>query len=281
MKKEKLKVNKANNHAITLIALIITIIILLILAGVTINILLGDNGLFNTAKDAADRYRRSEISEKLLVAIADLQAQKLGRATLEDITQEWIDSKMQGYECTVKDDITTNTKIIKVEKDGKIETFIIDEVLNIIESKGKVNYFYDVINSDENNMTISMTIFGNIGINKIEFPGKDPIICNGEKEINDIEYTAPKGVEHIIKVTLTNGEVEELKIVLNDYYDVIMNLEEGISIDNKSKRVGAKTTYEATLTVGNLEYFLSQLKVTVDGILINDESKVNVRTRKN
>ena len=41
---------------ITLIALIITIIILLILAGVTIATLMGDNGLINKAKDAKIKY---------------------------------------------------------------------------------------------------------------------------------------------------------------------------------------------------------------------------------
>lgn len=39
--------NLRKNNAITLIALIITIIILLILAGVAIAVLTGDNGLFS------------------------------------------------------------------------------------------------------------------------------------------------------------------------------------------------------------------------------------------
>lgn len=43
--KEKIKTIK-EEHGITLVALVVTIIILLILAGVTINMALGDNGLF-------------------------------------------------------------------------------------------------------------------------------------------------------------------------------------------------------------------------------------------
>ena len=46
----------STQNAITLIALIITIIILLILVGVTINLTLGENGLFNIAKNAVEDY---------------------------------------------------------------------------------------------------------------------------------------------------------------------------------------------------------------------------------
>ena len=43
-----------NKHGITLVALVVTIIVLLILAGVTITVLMGDNGLIRKAQDAAD-----------------------------------------------------------------------------------------------------------------------------------------------------------------------------------------------------------------------------------
>lgn len=51
---------------ITLIALLITIIILLILAGVAINIILGDNGIFKTAQQAVKNYvglEKKELNE--------------------------------------------------------------------------------------------------------------------------------------------------------------------------------------------------------------------------
>ena len=45
---------KLHNKGITLVALVVTIIVLLILAGVTITILMGDNGIIRKAQDAAD-----------------------------------------------------------------------------------------------------------------------------------------------------------------------------------------------------------------------------------
>ena len=46
-----------SNSAITLIALIITIIVLLILAGVTLNIVMGESGLFGKANKAKEQIK--------------------------------------------------------------------------------------------------------------------------------------------------------------------------------------------------------------------------------
>jgi len=54
---------KNNSKGITLIALVITVIVLLILAGVTINLTLGENGIFRTAEQAARNYKDAEQQE--------------------------------------------------------------------------------------------------------------------------------------------------------------------------------------------------------------------------
>lgn len=48
---------------ITLVALVITIIVLLILAGVTISLTLGNHGIFKTAQGAAKNYTNSADKE--------------------------------------------------------------------------------------------------------------------------------------------------------------------------------------------------------------------------
>ena len=50
-------------NGITLIALVITIIVLLILTGVTINAVIGENGIANKAKDAKLETRAGEVQE--------------------------------------------------------------------------------------------------------------------------------------------------------------------------------------------------------------------------
>ena len=59
----KIENTKNRNKGITLIALIITIIVLLILAGVTINLTLGENGIFRTAEMAGKNYTQAQEQE--------------------------------------------------------------------------------------------------------------------------------------------------------------------------------------------------------------------------
>ena len=65
MKSSKKRHRRELNKGITLIALIITIIIMLILAGVTLSMVLGDNGLINKSKQAVKVHDVATIKEAL------------------------------------------------------------------------------------------------------------------------------------------------------------------------------------------------------------------------
>ena len=52
-----------DKKGITLIALVVTIVVLLILAGVTIAMLTGENGIINQAKNAKEESLMSELEE--------------------------------------------------------------------------------------------------------------------------------------------------------------------------------------------------------------------------
>lgn len=77
---------------ITLIALIITIIIMLILAGVVINLTIGENGLFKTAKQAGKDYEISAIKEQIITDVYDKQAQNEG-----DISEDNLKEILERY----------------------------------------------------------------------------------------------------------------------------------------------------------------------------------------
>ena len=68
---------KRKNSGVTLIALIITIIVLLILAGVTIAMIVGENGILNRATDAAVQTEQASIKEALDLAYSDYQLEFL------------------------------------------------------------------------------------------------------------------------------------------------------------------------------------------------------------
>ena len=52
---------------ITLVALVVTIIILLILAGVTISMTLSGQGLFDRTKNAAQKYNEASVTENTTI----------------------------------------------------------------------------------------------------------------------------------------------------------------------------------------------------------------------
>lgn len=61
-----------NNHGITLIALVITIIVLLILAGVSLNLVSGSNGILGKAGNAVNESNKATAREEMELVIAEL-----------------------------------------------------------------------------------------------------------------------------------------------------------------------------------------------------------------
>ena len=68
MKKQKRRKEKG----ITLVALVVTIIVLIILAGVTLNIVLDNDGIINKTQEATEEYKNAQRGEQeLLETIED------------------------------------------------------------------------------------------------------------------------------------------------------------------------------------------------------------------
>ena len=72
---------------ITLVALVITIVVLLILAGVSINTVLGDDGIIKKAKEAAETTRRASAEEEMNRLVLEYQLAS-NDETLESFLQE-------------------------------------------------------------------------------------------------------------------------------------------------------------------------------------------------
>ena len=76
-------------EGITLIALIVTIVILLILAGVSIAMLTGDNGILSQAQNAKNKTEEAERNEKLdLLKQEELINETLNGVKVEQVTDE-------------------------------------------------------------------------------------------------------------------------------------------------------------------------------------------------
>ena len=73
MKKRNKKIELKNKKGITLIALVLTIIVLLILAGTSIAMLTGENGILSQAENAKERTQEGEEKERIQLAINEAQ----------------------------------------------------------------------------------------------------------------------------------------------------------------------------------------------------------------
>lgn len=141
MKTKELKRNKG----ITLIALVITIIVLLILSGVTIATLTGNNGVLTKANVAKERMEESNVYEQLSIAI-------LGRyMSNEDfsinITKENAISELE------KESFTENVVSYYYIPDKNIARIAIEKSGNYyfykISETGSVERDYDIYQGDE------------------------------------------------------------------------------------------------------------------------------------
>ena len=77
-----------NRKGITLIALIITIIILLILAGVTITMITGDNGILKQATNARETNSKAEFEEQVKLAVIASRVNDTASMDLKTLDEE-------------------------------------------------------------------------------------------------------------------------------------------------------------------------------------------------
>ena len=78
---------KKTEKGITLVALVVTIVVLLILAGVSINTVVGDDGIIQKAKEKAEATKRASAEEEMNRLVLEYQLAK-NDETLESFLQE-------------------------------------------------------------------------------------------------------------------------------------------------------------------------------------------------
>ena len=123
---DKLKINKANG--ITLIALVVTIIVLLLLAGISIQMLTGDNGILNRAGQAKTMTDEAQVLENIKLAYNNAQIGKYTNSNenFANKMQEELEKTYGSGNATVTDNgdgtltVTVNGKIYDIDGDGNV-----------------------------------------------------------------------------------------------------------------------------------------------------------------
>ena len=108
---------KKQQKGITLIALVVTIIILLILAGVSIAMLTGNNGVLTQAKSAKENTRVGEVQEKVKLAAQAALTANLGNGIEKEKFQEELNNMFtQGEQVGLEYDETNKKYTVTVDK---------------------------------------------------------------------------------------------------------------------------------------------------------------------
>jgi len=138
-----------NKQGITLVALVITIIILLILAGISINAIFGENGIINRAKEGKFKQKMSEIAEEWEL--------KIGNYEIENRTDE--NKVNASIESIYAGEVL---KSIIVDEGLEIEEEQVQDIKVLITKVGKEEETYVIIHEGELYYVSQPTIKNNI-----------------------------------------------------------------------------------------------------------------------
>jgi len=152
--KEKEKINYMKNQfmkrqsGITLVALVVTIVVLLILAGITIMYTMGDNSIFKKAQEAKNKTEEAIKNEQTyLENLANKLEEEYGTnqtiptgpkdESIENIKSDWATIEKIAKEIAKDDTITSGTGEVKVVIDGKRYTIRPGDIFEV-EYNGEV-----------------------------------------------------------------------------------------------------------------------------------------------
>ena len=280
---------KKRNNGITLVALVVTIIILLVLAGITIATLGGENGLFARTKQAKKAHIQAEMQEQLTLALNELQLDKKGNASLDDVTQDWINTVISSdYSPTIKEDASLNGKLVVMNKSNITGKFLIGQNLEISSSEynlSSLEFEYETEKIENGKVKILIKITDKVnGLKRVDYPeaSKDSIIMENRKIPLGIDYYVELGKEYKFVITTGDGNKTEKTIKIDDYfYNVTKTLAENAVIDNNATKAAYNKIYEATVsTEGN--YAITGITVTMGGQAVTTAGNnvVDVNTGK-
>lgn len=265
VKSEKYKFREF--EGITLISLVITIVILIILAGVAINLGIGENGIFRRAKQTKEQYNLTSAREKLELVLLYARTEKEVNDKYD--SEEFLDNMLEEKDISVNgNSVTVDNYIFLIDREKLIITDSLGEtqikVTKEIKSYNGKNengkYEVEVLLTIESNTEIKILTIENLdGTNlKIE-TDKSKIAKDMRLELDE---------EYKIIVTTSNGK-EEIRKIIEKSEETIRTAEE---LEEFRDKANTGLTYEGkTIKLGN-DIDLSSICYKVDGTPENDKS---------
>ena len=208
---------RKNMKGITLVALVITIVILLILAGISIQAI-SNTGLFANAKRAKDESMKGQLQEEISLAIQSIQTEEIYKGnsvTLEtlaggqleealtDITAELdgdeINGEYKNYEYTIDSNlkVTINGEVSGAKITGTAE----------VQTAG---YVFE-------GSTVDVKVTANVTEGTITgIVAPEGAILKTDTSTTEKVYTVSKSGTYIFKVTTDSGKTKNIKAKVNN-----------------------------------------------------------------
>ena len=203
-----------DNKGITLIALVITIIVLLILAGVSINMITGDDGIATQASNASEKTRGGKIKEQVGLI---LEENKIANYQGDDLM-----TKEEVIEKLVEQDLLTEEEVAKLDNQDEITVGGITIDFSTLEDDG-----FDYLGRKYLISSLGYTIF-NEGSDMTLYDHEDNIL--GQIPASCMTYNAK-----LVTISGTGDYDGNYKISDDDHYvyiveengEYIIGVEEG------------------------------------------------------
>ena len=141
-----------NQKGVTLIALVITIIVLLILAGVSIAMLTGDNGILTQAKSAKISQIEGQVREEVNLAVQAAKMDAENKAVTTN-TGFLAETQVAAVVTELQKDLTTGKGYTVAERSNKVTITYTTEEYTSATNKSTANITVDV-NLDGNKFEI-------------------------------------------------------------------------------------------------------------------------------
>ena len=257
---------KSNNtQGITLIALIVTIVVMIVVAGVTINMTIGENGIFTKAVKAKEMQEAAEVKERLELKQLDARLALGGEnMTLENYLKYLVDQGMID-ESDIEDTEDSNVKTILVDDKYMYTVVKKDDGTIELEYEGKAGKLLPKIKSVNTKSTTS----------SIEVKVDATRVDGGEYRFYIKDVTS--GEDYKKKGTNKTGEYTFTGLEQNKEFKVKVEVENKNGIAEKETSI-IRTVTVAELTQADLEFTYNPNEWTKDKIVVTVNAKIEIPT---
>ena len=188
--------------AITLIALVITIILLLILAGIVLSLILDKHGIIKQAQESGIEYTKAEIKEEIETAILAIHTGLIGNNIEGTLNNEVVINQLpqEIQQIIISSDMTGEYKGYEYWIDEEYKVHIGEKINNPIQ----VKIIADYVGTASTTIRVEATSTkGDIVNYKYEIDGKT--VSELSKEICTIEELEPQ-TKYSITVMVTDDQ---------------------------------------------------------------------------